>query len=80
MKITSKQYKEEYGYCVWLDGQFPDFEYGSIFIKDKWNVKKQNYDRIYSVMGWSQKINRNDDPALPTILDSIDRILPYPIH
>jgi hypothetical protein len=79
MKITSKQYKEEYRYCVWLDEQFPDFDYGSIFVKDRWNGKKQDYDRFYSVMGWSEKINRNDHQSLPTIIDSIDQLIPMPV-
>ena len=80
MKITYNHYKSEYRYCVWLEDQFPDFEYGSIFIKDKWDEKIQGHVRIYSVMGWGEKITRKDHPLLDTILDGIDQLIPMPTH
>jgi hypothetical protein len=80
MIIETQGYKQEFTYCVDIRNDFPNCDYGFIWIKDKWNdiPNKKCFQRIYSVMGWHQKWKRGTDQLKDTIMDAIDKFIPIP--
>jgi len=79
MKLEGTFKRIIHEYSIDIRSTFPNYQYGYLWIRDSWNDHKNKWNkRIYSVMGFNNKLKRGHDPMIDTMLDGVDKLIPLP--